>query len=47
MHEAADLLDGRRRIQTYNAASNAPMIAVNEAMGFRQVAWVGEYVRGL
>lgn len=45
MHEAADLLDGRRRIHTYNAASNAPMIAVNEAMGFRQVAWVGEYVR--
>lgn len=47
MHEAADLLDGRRRIHTYNAASNAPMIAVNEAMGFRQVAWVAEYVRAL
>lgn len=47
MHEAADLLDGRRRIHTYNAASNAPMIGVNEAMGFRQVAWVGEYVRSL
>lgn len=47
MHEAADLLDGRRRIHTYNAASNAPMIAVNEAMGFRQVAWLGEYVRTL
>lgn len=45
MHEAADLLDGRRRIHTYNAASNGPMIAVNEAMGFRQVAWVGEYVK--
>ncbi|MEO6604337.1 MAG: GNAT family N-acetyltransferase [Aeromicrobium sp.] len=47
MYESADLLDGRRRIHTYNAASNAPMIAVNEAMGFRQVAWVGEYVRAL
>ncbi len=47
MHEVADLLDGRRRIHTYNAASNAPMIAVNEAMGFRQVAWVGEYIRAL
>ena len=45
MHRAADLLDGRRRIHTYNAASNAPMISVNEAMGFRQVAWVGEYIR--
>jgi GNAT superfamily N-acetyltransferase len=45
MRDAADLLEGRRRIHTYNAASNAPMIAVNEAMGFRQIAWVGEYVR--
>lgn len=47
MHEAADLLDGRRRIHTYNAASNEHMIAVNEAMGFRQVAWLAEYVRAL
>lgn len=47
MHEAADLLEGRRRIHTYNAASNAHMIAVNEAMGFRQVAWAAEYVRTL
>lgn len=45
MRASADLLEGRRRIHTYNAASNAHMIAVNEAMGFRQVAWVGEYVR--
>lgn len=47
MHEAADLLAGRRRIHTYNAASNQHMIAVNEAMGFRQVAWVAEYVRAV
>lgn len=47
MRAAADLLDGRRRIHTYNAASNGPMIAVNEALGFRQVAWVAEYVRTL
>lgn len=47
MHESRDILNGRRRIHTYNAASNAPMIGVNEAMGFRQVAWVGEYVRVL
>jgi GNAT superfamily N-acetyltransferase len=45
MQESADLLEGRRRIHTYNAASNTHMIAVNEALGFRQVAWVGEYVR--
>lgn len=47
MHAAADLLEGRRRITTYNAASNAPMIAVNEALGFRQTAWAGEYVRAI
>lgn len=47
MHEAADLLDGRRRIITYNAAGNEPMIRVNEALGFRQTAWVGEYVKSI
>ncbi len=47
MHEAADLLAGRRRITTYNAASNAPMIRVNDALGFRQIAWDAEYVREL
>ena len=45
MYEASDLLDGRRWIHTYNAASNGPMIAVNEAMGFRLVAYNGEFVR--
>jgi RimJ/RimL family protein N-acetyltransferase len=47
MQEAADLLDGRRRITTYNAAGNEPMIRVNNALGFRQTAWVGEYVKEL
>lgn len=45
MHESADLLEGRRRIVTENAADNTHMIAVNERMGFRQTAWTGEYVR--
>lgn len=45
MQAAADLLDGRRRITTENAASNSHMIAVNELLGFRQTAWVGEYIR--
>ena len=45
MQESADLLESRRYVHTFNAASNAPMIAVNEAMGFRQVGWLGEYVR--
>jgi GNAT superfamily N-acetyltransferase len=44
---SADLLEGRRRITTENAASNAHMIAVNEKLGFRQTAWTGEYVRTL
>ena len=47
MQEAADLLEGRRRITTYNAASNEPMIRVNDALGFRQIAWDGEYVKRL
>ena len=47
MQEAADLLDGRRRITTYNAAGNEPMIRVNRALGFVQTAWVGEYVKDL
>lgn len=47
MHAAADLLAGRRRITTWNAASNTPMIAVNEMLGYRQSAWAAEYVRSL
>jgi GNAT superfamily N-acetyltransferase len=47
MLEAADLLEGRRRIITFNAAGNEPMIRVNEALGFRQIAWVGEYVKSI
>ena len=47
MRESADLLAGRRRITTYNAAGNEPMIRVNAALGFRQTAWVGEYVKSV
>lgn len=45
MHESADLLASRRHVHTFNAADNGPMIAVNEALGFRQVGWLGEYIR--
>lgn len=45
MQAADDLLEGRRRIITYNAAGNEAMIRVNERLGFRQIAWVGEYVK--
>lgn len=44
MRASADLLAARRRILTYNAETNAPMIAVNERLGFRLTAVMGEYV---
>jgi GNAT superfamily N-acetyltransferase len=47
MQASDDLLAGRRRITTWNAASNSYMIAVNERLGFRQTAWAGEYVRAI
>jgi len=47
MQASADLLVGRRRVTTFNAASNSFMIAVNERLGFRQTAWAGEYVRAI
>ncbi|WP_067859701.1 GNAT family N-acetyltransferase [Aeromicrobium erythreum] len=47
LDEAADLLSGRARVTTWNAASNTPMIAVNEALGYRQVAWAAELVKPL
>ncbi len=37
----------RTLVHTWNAESNHPMIAVNDAMGFRPVAYGGEYVRTL
>jgi RimJ/RimL family protein N-acetyltransferase len=45
MQASADLLEGRTRVTTFNAASNQHMIAVNDRLGFRQTAWAGEYVR--
>ncbi|MDQ3157500.1 MAG: GNAT family N-acetyltransferase [Actinomycetota bacterium] len=45
MDASKELLEGRRLIHTYNAASNGPMIAVNELMGFRHVANCGEYIK--
>ncbi|AXT84032.1 hypothetical protein C6I20_01695 [Aeromicrobium sp. A1-2] len=45
MRAASDLLMERRFVHTYNAARNGPMIAVNDAMGYRLVAYVGEYIR--
>lgn len=47
MRAAADLLVGRSRIVTYNAASNDHMIAVNEELGYRLVAWSAEHLLDL
>jgi GNAT superfamily N-acetyltransferase len=47
MQASEDLLAGRHRITTWNAAGNIHMIAVNERLGFRQTAWAGEYVRAV
>lgn len=47
MHEAADLLEGRRRIVTWNDAQNQHMIAVNEELGYRATAWADQWVKDL
>lgn len=45
MHDAADLLEGRRRIVTWNDAQNEHMIAVNEELGYRATAWADQWVK--
>ncbi|MBS2939295.1 GNAT family N-acetyltransferase [Nocardioides sp. J2M5] len=35
------------RLTTYNAEVNAHMVAVNEALGFRPVAWLGDFQKRL
>lgn len=47
MVASTDLLAGRRWVHTYNAVANGPMIAVNERLGFRLVAYNGEFIREL
>jgi GNAT superfamily N-acetyltransferase len=47
MQAAADLLEGRRYVHTGNALSNEPMIAVNDALGYRLVGYSGEFVRSI
>jgi len=38
---------GRRVVHTWNAEDNGPMVAVNEAMGFRPIERTGVYQRNL
>lgn len=40
---AAPQLGGRTLLHTWNAADNAPMIAVNDTMGFRLVGYAGAF----
>lgn len=47
MVEAADLLADRTRIVTWNDATNDPMIAVNEELGYRLTAWSDQWARPL
>ncbi|MCL3837579.1 GNAT family N-acetyltransferase [Aeromicrobium duanguangcaii] len=47
MREAADLLEGRTRVVTWNDAQNDHMIAVNEALGYRATAWADQWVKNL
>jgi GNAT superfamily N-acetyltransferase len=47
MVEAGDLLEGRRRIVTWNDAQNEHMIAVNETLGYRATAWADQWVKHL
>jgi GNAT superfamily N-acetyltransferase len=41
------LFPDRRAVRTWNAEANAPMVAVNEAMGFRPVERLGEFHKRL
>ncbi len=47
LQRVAALHPERTTVHTWNAESNGPMIAVNDAMGFEPVSYLGEYVRTL
>jgi hypothetical protein len=47
LREVAATLPQVRRISTYNAESNRPMVAVNEAMGFRRAGGLSAWTRRL
>lgn len=40
-----DEFPDRERLTTYNAEQNGPMVAVNDALGFRPVEWLEEWQR--
>lgn len=45
--DADDLLEGHLRIVTWNDAANEHMIAINEALGYRQTAWLDQWVKAM
>lgn len=47
MHEAADLLEGRERITTWNDENNTHMIALNEELGYVPVAVADQWLKRL
>jgi GNAT superfamily N-acetyltransferase len=47
LREVAATLPAVRRISTYNADSNRPMVAVNEALGFRRAGGLSTWSRRL
>lgn len=47
LRRVARLHPDRQIVHTWNAESNRHMIAVNEALGFEPVTYIGEYVRHL
>jgi GNAT superfamily N-acetyltransferase len=47
LREVAATLPQVRRISTYNAESNRPMVAVNEALGFRRAGGLSAWTRRL
>jgi GNAT superfamily N-acetyltransferase len=47
LNETMDLSTGRTQVRSWNAEVNTHMIAINEAIGFRHLAYLGEYVKRL
>lgn len=45
LNQARELCFGKKQVRTFNAADNRAMIAVNESLGYKHVAHLGEYIK--